>query len=309
MTESRALLAGLASVAALALLAGPAGARIPSQPIPEDPSAEAPTFIGSPATPDPIRSFTRSPRHPFMAPNGRSNIHVDAYQTDANRGAGPLGRNMRRISTYQNADCASVTFDRFGRIVTICVGLEGPRLMLLDPRNLDELARLQLPAREPEPGQDPFTTFAGGGYFYLDHRDRAVVPTTDRHIYVVRIRRDPVAGQPFFERVRDYNLNTVLDEDDSIVSALPDWSGRIWFVSTDGVVGNVGRRSGRIRSRRLEGEGITNSFAVDERGAVYVVSDRRLYRFETGPSGGIETVWRRRYENSLEQKPGQVDDG
>jgi hypothetical protein len=302
-----AVAAGLASAASLAGVA--LAARIPSQPIPEEPSADAPLFIGSPASANPVRRFTDSPRHPFMAPNGDSNIHVDAYQTDANRRAGPLGRRMRRVSTYQNADCASVTFDRFGRIVTVCVGAEGPRLMLLDPDNLDELARFPLPAREQEPGGDPFTDFAGGGYFYLDHRDRAVVPTTDRHVYVVRIRRTPVTGDPMFERVRDYNLNGVLDPDDAIVSALPDWSGRVWFVSAKGVVGRIAPRTERIRARTLAGEGITNSFSVDERGAVYVVSDRALYRFQTGPRGGIRIVWRREYENTFQKKPGQVDDG
>ena len=309
MGGRRKRLVGLVAVVAVAVPAGVALARVPSQPIPEEPNADAPLFIGSPATAEPIRNFTRSPRHPFMARNGRSNIHVDAYQTDAHRRRGPLGRQIERVSTYQNADCASVTFDRFGRIVTVCVGVEGPRLMLLDPDNLDELARFPLPARQPRPGGDPFTDFAGGGYFYLDHRDRAVVPTTDRHVYVIRIRRDPTGQQPMFERVRDYDLNSVLDPDDAIVSALPDWSGRIWFVSAKGVVGNIVRRNGRIRSRTLAGEGISNSFAVDELGAVYVVSDRALYRFQTGPRGGIKIVWRREYDNSLEQKPGQVDDG
>jgi hypothetical protein len=299
----------LAGLAAAATVAGVAAARVPSQPIPEEPTADAPLFVGSPARANPITNFTRSPRHPFMARNGRSNLHVDAYQTDANRWSGPLGRRMRRVSTYQNADCASVTFDRFGRIVTVCVGAEGPRLMLLDPDTLDELARFPLPAREPEPGGNPFTDFAGGGYFYLDHRDRAVVPTTDRHVYVIRVRRDPVTRQPLFERVRDYDLNRVLDRDDAIVSALPDWSGRIWFVSAEGVVGNIGRRSGGIRSRKLAGEGITNSIAADERGAIYAVSDRALYRFQTGPRRGIQVVWRREYDNTLQQKPGQVDDG
>ena len=31
---------------------------------------------------------------------------------------------------------------------------------------------------------------------------------------------------------------------------------------------------------RLSGEGISNSFAVDETGGVYIVSDRALYRFD-----------------------------
>jgi hypothetical protein len=42
-----------------------------------------------------------------------------------------------------------------------------------------------LPPRIPG-GGNLFTDFAGGGYFYLDDHDRAVIPTTTRHIFVVR---------------------------------------------------------------------------------------------------------------------------
>jgi hypothetical protein len=242
-----------------------------------------------------------------MAPNGRSNIHVDAYMTDANAAAGPLGRDMRRTSTFQVADCASVTFDSEGRIVSICVGLEGPRLVMFHPRTLEELATFRLPPRQPlggGTGSNPFTDFSGGGYFYLDHRDRAVIPTTDRRILVVR-----ETSGPGFRLVRQYDLGDRLARDDAIVSALPEYSGRIWFVTVRGVVGNVRPRSGRIRARTLEGEGITNSFAVDETGGVYVVTDRALYRFDARRRGRVGITWRRPYPNTGEQKPGQVDDG
>ena len=47
-----------------------------------------------PPKPRPI-SAPLPPRHPFMAANGRSNIHDDAYMTDTYAGSGPLGRDMR----------------------------------------------------------------------------------------------------------------------------------------------------------------------------------------------------------------------
>ena len=307
----RRLAAGLVAALALALILG-ATALARHTPIPQEPTADAPRYVGHPARPDPVRRFTDAPRHPFMAPDGRSNIHVDAYQTDTNKRAGPLGRRpMRRVSTFQAADCATVTFDSKGRIVTVCVGAEGPRLMLLDPDSLHERARLPLPPRDPGSGTgggDPFTNFAGGGYFYLDHRDRAVVPTNNRQIWIVRQRRLPVAGAEF-QVARVYDLNSVVGPRDAIVSAMPDWDGRIWFVSVRGVVGNVEPASGEIHSRKLRGEGITNSFAVDEEGGVYVVSDQALYRFHARPKGGVKTVWRREYPNIGRQKPGQVDDG
>jgi hypothetical protein len=96
----------------------------------------------------------------------------------------------------------------------------------------------------------------------------------------------------------------VLNQDERITSALPDFSGRIWFVSKQGgKVGILNPRTRRIRVRRL-GEDVQNSFAVDRR-AVYIVSSRRMYRL----SGRLRIDWRRRYANSGRTKPGQADAG
>ena len=95
---------------------------------------------------------------------------------------------------------------------------------------------------------------------------------------------------------------------DKIISALPDWSGRLWFASTNGVVGTVDPASGAVRSRPL-GERIANSFAVEDTGAVYIVTDAALYRLEAGAGGRPQPVWREAYENSGVQKPGQASAG
>src|SRR5437764_11885959 len=160
------------SVLAVVLaLAAPAHAT----PIPNDPfAAPVPTFVGAPATPRSVPA-PNVPTHPFMAPNGRSNIHDDAYQTDTYRGPGPLGHHMLRTSTFQGSECASVTFDPLGRIEAVCVGIDHPKLVLLDPDTLDLLASFDLPPRVVNTGSsNPFTDFSGGGYFYLDPADRAV---------------------------------------------------------------------------------------------------------------------------------------
>jgi hypothetical protein len=177
---------------------------------------------------------------------------------------------------------------------------------MFDPATLDVLAEFELPPRAPAPpGSNLFQDFTGGGYFYLDNRDRVVTATTTRHIYVIAER----AGAPGFRLVRDYDLNGKLASDDKVNSALPDWSGRLWFVTRSGKVGTVDRRSGRVSVRRLRGEGIQNSFAVDERGGVYVVSNRALYRFEASRRGAPRMGWRARYRNIGRKKPGQADDG
>jgi hypothetical protein len=287
-------------VAAFWALAAPVSAAPPA-PIPEGPDAASlPPFLGSPAAQNPVAAVD-PPRHPFMAPNSRSNLHVDAYQTDVHQGPGPLGKDMSRVETFLEGDCASVTFDSRGRIVTVCVGLEGPKLLMLDATTLETLASFPLPPRVPG-GGSVFNDFAGGGYFYLDEHDRAVVPTTSRHLFVVREEGEGFALE------RDYDLTSAVVPGDKIVSALPDWTGRLWFVSQQGVVGVVDRDSGAVRALPLR-EPITNSFAVDETGGIYLVTDVAAYRLDYGTRGFPVVTWREVYENSGIAKPGQVGPG
>ncbi len=260
-----------------------------------------PPYIGAPAKPRPIhhRRF-RVPRHPFMAPNGRSNLHNDAYQTDTYQGSGPLGIAPELTSTLFFRECASVAFDSRGRIVTICVGLDRPVLALLDPVTLETLAAMALPPRQAG-GENPFTDFSGGGYFYLDDRDRAVIPTTTRHIEIIA-----VGDRPGFQRVADLDLTAAIGSTQKVISALPDFGGRIWFAGTEGTIGWI-ERDGTIHSREL-GERISNSFAVGKGGGVFVVSDRALYRLEAH-RGRPQVIWRRRYPNDGIQKSGQTSPG
>jgi hypothetical protein len=289
--------------ALLALAVAAPAAAVPPQPIAEGPDAASlPRFSGKPATPRRVAA-PDPPRHPFMAPNGRSNLHVDGYQSDVHQGPGPLGRRMENRSTFLEGVCASVTFDSRGRIVTVCVGVEGPKLLLLEPRTLETLAAFPLPPRAPG-GGNLFTDFAGGGYFYLDQRDRAVIPTTTRHVFVVR----QSGGGTGFEIERDYDLSGAVLPGDKIISALPDRSGRLWFASTNGVVGTVDPASRTVRSRPL-GEKIANSFAVEDSGAVYIVTDAALYRLAVGAGGLPDVAWREAYANSGVQKPGQSSAG
>src|SRR6478609_4290407 len=115
----------LAVFLAVALGAGaliPTGALagIPATPIPQNPSdVEAvPAFVGAPAKARRVRA-PAVPQHPFMAPNGRSNLHDDAYQTNTYTWSGPLGSAIQTASAFQGADCASLTVDSAGRLVTV----------------------------------------------------------------------------------------------------------------------------------------------------------------------------------------------
>lgn len=302
MCSLRTRIAAGATACALLVAAGQAFGQTPgSEPseIPNDPlTFDEEKFVGAPAARDPHRRL-RVPRHPFMARNGASNIHNDAYQSDVYNRAGPLGQALGTDSALFMRECASVAFDQRGRIVTICVGLDYPVLTVLDPVTFEPFDAYELPPRDTS---DPFSSFAGGGYFYLDHRDRAVVPTAER-----RVIRVAVLPDGSLEPRRDVDLNGVLDSGDAIIAVMPDWRGRVWFASTKGVVGFI-KRKGEVASLAT-GEPIGNSFAVDEQGGVYIVTDEALYRFQAGPRGKVRTVWRKRYPNIGERKPGQTQAG
>ena len=269
-------------------------------PIPNDPLAGGPAYLGAPAVPRPV-AVPRPPQHPFLAPDPGNNIHNDAYQTDAYPGPGPLGHSPTVSSTLQVAECASLTFDRRGRLETVCVGITTPTLKLFDPTTLRELASYRLPNRRL--GLNVFTDFSGGGYFYLDHRDRAVIPTGNNHIRVVGQNR---AGTRFVLR-RDYDLTRSIADTDKIVSVLPAWTGELVFVTEAGIVGAIERGTGKTRVLPL-GETITNSFAVDETGGIYVVTTAALYRLDL-VSGAPAVTWREAYPNVGVTKPGQTSPG
>lgn len=289
------------ALAAPAVASGLPTTSIPSQPGPADP----PAFIGKPAAAKPVRSFD-VPRHPFMAPNGRSNMHNDAYMTDAYEQAGPLGRATAVTSTWLGLEeCASITFDSRDRIVGLCGSLDGAHLRLLDPVTLETLALLVLPPRTVRPGTTPLTDFCAAGYFFLDHRDRGVVSTNTNQVWVVS-----VSDVPAFEVERVHDLNAHVPYPDCLVSVLPDWSGRLWFVSKGGVVGTIDAEGGATRSTALAGEGVFNSFAVDETGGVFIVTDRALYRFDAEEgTGGPAITWRVPYDRGTHVKPGMLSQG
>ena len=292
----------LVTMVVAGLLLVPAAA-IGATPIPQNPAdlVGLDLFTGQVATPRPV-SAPKPPRHPFMAANGRSNVHNDAYQTDTYWNAGPLGRDMRTYSqAYGGLGSCGITivFDKQGRLLTTCISATSVQLRLMDPKTLDTVATHVLPPRVIPEGKSPFQT-PGGAYFYLDNKDRAVV-SMNRKIFVVAIEGNTL------RRVRTYDVARWVPADDQLNSALPDWKGRLWFVSRQhGIVGALNRRTGKLLGKYRTGEAIGNSFAMDETGGVFVVTDRAQYRFDATRRGKPKLSWRFRYDNIRKQKPGPV---
>ena len=256
------------------------------------------------------------PQHPFMASNAGSNMHDDASMSDTYEARGPVGLHAQIHSRSRGfGGYGTIAFDRAGRLVGVYSNGRGFRVELLEPYTLELLAWFALPSRPwywMLQGVMPWAYIGAGMYFYLDHQDRAVVPTTDNRIQVVQVP-DPQHGGTF-ALVREYDLAAQVvpmrwPQQDSVAWVLPDWDGTYyWYATTEGMVGTVHVESGAVHTLWLRGEVIENSFAVGEDG-VFIISDHALYRFRHDAQGSVVTDWRTAYDRGSQMKPGHITRG
>ncbi len=315
-------LAGVLLLCFLTYCTGSAGKGAPVKAIPNSPLyplvAESDKFVryrpvdyAKPIAHVPI------PQHPFMAANAGDNMHNDAYMSDTYEASGPRGLNLRVSSRTQGfGGYGTVAFDRAGRLVGVYSNGRGFRLELLDPFTLQDLAdAYELPARPwyfPLQGVMPWEYIGAGMYFYLDHQDRAVVPTTTNKIQIVQV--PALHTDAKFKLVREYDLSAQVvplawPKEDSLAWALPDWNGKYyWYATTAGMIGTVNADSGAVHAKQLSGEIVENSFAVGEEG-VFIISDRAMYRFSLDEDGNIKMDWRAEYDRGSLKKPGVITRG
>ena len=307
------LLSMTVAVAAIGALAQSNGRRV--IPIPNQLFAQpVPAFVGSPAIPKVIRT-TPVPQSPYLAPNGRSELHTDAYQSDTYLFAGPLGHDPQVTSTFLAAECGTVTFDSQGRIIAVCIGFVRPVVYLMDPVSLETLATFNLPAQGGVSGN-----FGSGGYFILDNLDRAVIPTRGRDIWRIK---EAAQGTKFqLDHTCQNELPGMIPQDQAINSVVPDDHGLLWFTTSGGsdltaepaMVGTASPDPDNDNSCTVKlytlpaGEAIVKSFAVDpnpSRGGVFIVSTYQMYRFDPAADGTPTVTWHEAYDRGTGIKPGQ----
>lgn len=294
------------------------GASVVWKRLTRGPSASAPQYpefqSDESVVPKPVRAAVM-PRHPFMAAGG-SNMHNDASMSDVYVAAGPRGDQPQvKTRTQGFGGYGTLSFDRAGRIVAVYSNGGGFQLELMDPLTLRELASYDLPPRPwyfPLQGVLPWKYIGAGMYFYLDEQDRAVVPTTHNTVEV--IQTSPPGNDAGFKLVRSYDLSAHVvamnwPQEDSVAWVLPEWSGkRYWYATLAGMVGTIDVESGAIRTLRLDGEIVENSFAIGDDG-IFVISDYALYRFNADADGRPAVVWRTAYDRGPAQKPGHITRG
>jgi len=241
-----------------------------------------------------------------MAANPGGNLHNDPWMTDAYQYAGPLGRKLQtQTGAHAPSICASIAFDSKGHLVSVCPStFAAPTARVFDPKTLEVLSSYAMPDAPSPAGTKPYQNFTGGGYFFIDGQDRIWSSTKTSHLMGLAIRDN---GRKLV-KVADYDLSGELTDNQRITSALPDWQGRVWFVSkNDGVIGVLDRKTGKVETITLNEE-VENSFAVDRDG-IYIASDKRMYRFNAGRDNKPVIDWKVTYKNSGITKPSQLNAG
>jgi hypothetical protein len=97
-------------------------------------------------------------------------------------------------------------------------------------------------------------------------------------------------------------------ECDPITSVMPDYSGRIWWVTRFGRVGTLNPVTGKIAAYRFAGEEIQNSLSADQDG-MYVITDYALYHMVADGDGAPRTVWKEAYLRSNKYRYGNINNG
>ena len=256
-------------------------------PIPPAPGVWAgPSYVGRPASPRPV-TVAEVPQNPHLAPGSPF------------ARPGPLGLQPEvETAWWGRQRCGRLELTSSDRLVALCTDRSGPSLRLVDPDTLRPATTQDLPDR----AEDSSCT---GEVFYLDDTDRAVVATTDRR--VLAVGTTTATGTSGFATETTWDLRPYVPYGDCLVALAPDWSGRIWWASQQGLVGTIAPDSAEVQVVDL-GEDVRHGLAVDE-GGVYVVTDAALHRLAAGPDGSPQVTWRTAYEGTSGSAPVLLDGG
>lgn len=255
-------------------------------PIPPAPGAwSGPSYVGRPATPSPLGAVVAQ------------NPHRAAGASETR--PGPLGLQPEvETSWFGLQHCRRLEVTSTDRLVALCTDRSGPSLRLVDPDSLRPTADQDLPDASDRSCPDDA--------LYLDETDRAVVATTDRR--VLAVRTGTAKGRAGLAVDATWDLKPYVPYGDCLVGLTPDWGGRIWWASQQGLVGTIAPDSGQVRVLDL-GEEVSLGLAADEAGGVYVVTRSALHRLTAAADGTPQAMWRTELEGTSGSAPVLLDGG
>ncbi|WP_030213556.1 hypothetical protein [Streptomyces bikiniensis] len=264
-------------------------------------SALALTATAVPAGAAPTAGFAPVPPHnPYAGPDGTATMHGDTGSSDTTPLAGPGAGNLSSKRVALASACPTVLVGSDGYPVVLCTPILGqvPTVHLLDPADGSSLTSLRLTKG----------SLLGGVYAYLDHEDRLVVVDGSRSLLRVAHRKD-ASGKWRLSVDHSLSLASAVPADDAVTGLSPDWRGRVWFATGNGVVGLADDRTGRVSTLRLPaGERIANSISTAPEGTA-VTSTHATYLLTADADGTPAIAWRQAYDRGRARKPGLLSWG
>ena len=254
-------------------------------PVPPGPGLwAAPSYVGRPAVAR-IPGGSGATDNPHLAPASWTR-------------PGPLGLQPEvETSWFGLQRCGHLELTSTDRLVALCTDRSGPSLRLVDPDSMRPTTTYDLPDASQR---------CTGEAFYLDAADRAVVATADRG--VVAVSTTSAKGSADLHTDATWDLKPYVPFGDCLVALTPDWSGRIWWASQQGLVGTVATDTGQVRVLDL-GEEVSRGLVTDEGGGAYVVTDAALHRLVAAPDGTPQPSWRTAYDGTSGSAPVLLDGG
>jgi hypothetical protein len=244
------------------------------------------------------------PANPYTAANGAATMHGDSESSNASPYPGPGTGTQAAVPNELAAACPTVLQGSDGMPVALCTSIVGrnPVVYLLDPATGGTLASLNLPAGN---------LFAGV-YAYMDQENRVVLFDAEGDLVRIGHHLSP-AGTWTLAIDSSIPAAAAIDAHcaslcGGVVGIAPDWDGRIWFVTADGIAGYVEPASATVKTIALgSGEQVANSISTAPEGTA-IATDHSLYLL-TAKKKGPKVLWHYAYERGPARKPGQLSHG
>lgn len=242
-----------------------------------------------------------------LGKSGGATSHGDTLSSDTSPLRGPHNASGAPQLISLSAACPNLMVLSDGKVMAMCVDYitRNPKLTLLD-RNGNVLAHTMLTS----------ASLLGSVYAYANERDEVIFVDGYHNLISVHaqnqngkwvLHKNPFDSIPLARAVIGHCKKSGCD---SVVAINPGSDADdIWFVTQNGVVGVVNRKTKKvIHSKIAQGEMIANSFSTTSQNRAAVVTTHALYLLNK-ENGKINVKWRHAYERGIARKPGQLSWG
>lgn len=234
-------------------------------------------------------------------------MHCDAQASDATPMRGPgVPRGGRQWETKvigMGGACPTILSGSDGIIQVLCTKVLSSDFVGLQPN----VSTLSADGTVIEDLNLPKGALLGGVYAYIDNKNRMVL--VDGTSTLIRVAHESDGTNLRIDSRLD--LSSVL-KGDQIVGLTPDWQGRIWLASKNGLAIVADLNRGILRATTLKrfsrSESVDNSISSSPDG-VSIITSHGIYQLRADLMARPRVVWAHPYNRGGHRKPGQLSWG